>query len=261
MARRNRTGKRSAAQAAADRWADDLARELGKALRLARLHRGLTQRQAADQAGISPSMWSHLETARDGRTTLATVNRAGLALGSRLRAYMTEASAADQPRDAAHLRAQELIIRTALGGGWRALPEALIDREARSSRAADVLLRRGSDYALVDVWDWFDDVGAAGRSLSRRLDAVERHAIARMVGDDPLPTASGCWVVRATRRNRGLVSDHRHFFQALLPGSSAAWLAALSSPTAAMPPEPALVWVAVNGKQLFPVGLGPPSAG
>jgi hypothetical protein len=138
-------------------------------------------------------MWNHLELSRDGRVTLATWNRAAVAVGGSLKAYLAEVSAANLPRDIVHLGNQDLIIRTAERGGWHSIPEAFIDREVRSSRAADVLLQRGFEYALGDVWDWFDDVGAAGRSLARRIDALERHAISRMASDDPLPRVAGFW--------------------------------------------------------------------
>ncbi len=192
--------------------------------------------------------------ARDGRGTLAAWNRAGRAVGSRLKAYLQEVSAADTPRDAVHLRSQELVIRTAAAGGWRALPEEPIDRDVGRSRSADVLLERLLEYALVEIWDWFDDVGAAGRQWRRRLDGVERYAIARMAGDE-VPRTSAAWIVRATQRNRRLVSEHRHFFRALLPGSGTDWLRALTTPGAPMPAAPALLWVTVKGDRLYPPRL------
>jgi hypothetical protein len=151
------------------------------------------------------------------------------------------------------------VISTALLGGWQALPEEPIDREARTSRAADVLLhRRRSDrpveYALFEVIDWFHDVGAPTREWSRRLDAVERYAIARMTpNDESLPVVGGCWVVRATMRNRRLIGEHRHFFRARFPGSGRAWLAALGSREDPMPTVPAVLWVSVDGTRLFAV--------
>ena len=224
-------------------------------LKDARTGRRQTQQQASQRAGISQGTWSGLEREGDGRTTLAVWARAAFAVGASLDAYLRRASAADQPRDAVHLRNQERVIRTALAGGWRSLPEAPIDREARTSRAADVVLMRGSEYALVEVWDWFDDVGAALRELDRRLDALERFAIARMI-DDSMPRAAGCWMIRATQRNRRLVREHRHLFRARFAGSSRAWLAALTTHGTAMPTEPAILWATVGGERLYPARLG-----
>jgi hypothetical protein len=138
-------------------------------------------------------------------------------------------------------------------------PEEFIDREARTSRAADVLLYRRrpgqpAEYALWSVTDWIDDVGAIVRDFVRRVDAVERYAIAH--ADEHMPRAGGCWVVRATQRNRRLIGEHRHFFSARFPGSGRAWLASLTIAEAPLPREPALIWVSVNGERLFPARLG-----
>lgn len=248
-------------QVAADEATQALMRKLGLMLKDGRRRSRARQLDASAKAGISRSEWSGLELGRKS-ATLATWNRAAFAVGGSLEAYLKQASAADRPRDAVHLRHQELVIRTALGGGWQALPEEPIDREARTSRAADVLLNRRSkadgrtEYALCEVWDWLDDVGAAVRDMTRRLEAVDRYAVARMRGDEPLPRVGGFWLVRATQRNRALIAEHRHFFRARFPGSSRAWLAAVTGPQAPLPAQPALLWVAVNGERLFPARLG-----
>lgn len=253
MARNGRGQRRSNLQAKADRQSATVAEKLGKMLRDRRKATHQTQRQAAERAGLSQTGWSLLERG-DPRTTLATWNRAAVAVAGTLDAYIRRASATDMPRDATHLRNQELVIRTAATGGWTALPEQAIDRDARTSRAADVLLHRkratGREYLLVEIWDWFDDVGAAVRDWDRRIAAVERFAVARTAGDDALPRIGGCWVVRATSRNRRLVAEHSHFFRARFPGSSRAWLAAMTDATKAMPLEAALVWVSVSGGRL-----------
>ncbi|CAN5816158.1 hypothetical protein BH24CHL5_BH24CHL5_06780 [soil metagenome] len=220
----------------------------------------MTQRHAARRAGLSQSGWSQLETAGDARFTLGTWDRAAHAVGATLDAFLRHASAATAPRDAVHLRHQELVIRTALAGGWRALPEEMIDRDARTSRAADVLLHRRrpgktAEYALGEIFDWFADVGAPTRDWWRRLDAVERYAVARMRPDDALPRVGGCWIVRATTRNRALIGEHRLFFRSRFPGSGRLWLAALATPGAAMPADAALLWVAVDGTRLYPARL------
>jgi hypothetical protein len=210
----------------------------------------MTRAAASALAGISASTWSHLERGRDGRVTLATWNHAASAVGGRLHAYIERASGAAMPRDAVHLRNQELVMRTAQLGGWRGLPEVRLDADARTSRMADLVLRRANDWALCEIYDWFEDVGAAGRAWQRRLDALERYAIARM-RDETLPCVGGMWVLRARQRNRRLVREHRQFFRALLPGSAAAWLASLMRPDAPMPDQPALMWVAVKGDRLY----------
>lgn len=236
-------------------------RRLGRALKDGRSQLRWTQAQAASLAGISRSEWSELER---GKTvaTVPMINRAAFALGGSLEAFVRRTTATDRPRDAVHLMAQELIIRTALSGGWRALPEELIDREARTSRAADVLLTRRcrsdgvDEYAIVDVRDWLDDVGAIVRDFARRTDAVDRYAVARMRNDAHLPRTGGCIVIRATRRNRAIIGEHRNFFRARFPGSGRAWLEALTRTDATLPVKPALVWITVNAERLFPARLG-----
>lgn len=245
----------------ADRHSAELSRKLGKALREARVRAGLTQAETAAKAGLSQGALSRLERDADPRYTLATWDRAAFAVGTSLHAFLPEASAADLPRDVVHLRNQELILRTAKDGGWAGVPEEPIDRDVGRSRWADVVLGRrrpaGQDedgpgeYALMEVIDWFDDVGAPMREWQRRLDALERYAIARMHGDEAAPRIGGCWVVRATRRNRDLVTNHPTMFRSRFPGSGRAWLAALTRRETEMPRESALLWVSVNGERLY----------
>jgi hypothetical protein len=180
-----------------------------------------------------------------------------------LNAYLSEASAADQPRDAAHLKAQELVLRTSKSGGWSGIPEERFDADVRTSRFADVFLRRdrppteANEVALIEVIDWFDDVGAPMRSWQRRLDGVERYAIAHIVDEvKPLPSVSGCWVVRATKRNRALIAEHSNLFATRFRGSARAWLAALTDEARRMPKESALLWISVSGDKLYPSRLG-----
>lgn len=259
---RNSRARRTPLQGRADRSAQEVSAKLGRMLKDGRARLRLTQQQASGAAGISRGRWSDLETGRDALATLATWSRASTAVGGSLEAWIRQTSAADQPRDAVHLRNQELVIRSSRGGGWKAIPEELIDSDARSSRAADVLLSRTSridgidEFALCDVWDWFDDVGAIVRDFTRRVSAVERYAIARMRGSDAsLPRVGACWVVRATARNRRLLAEHRHFFQARFPGAASAWLKALTTAGAPMPAQPAVLWVSVMGDRLFPARL------
>lgn len=224
--RRARGVERSRVGPTADRHSTDLSLRLGKSLRDARIRAGLTQAEGAARAGLSQGAWSRLERDGDPRYTLATWDRAAFAVGTTLNAYLPETSAADMPRDAVQLKAQELVIATAKVGGWHGLLEQQIDREVRTSRFADVLLQRPrqqpTEVALIEIIDWFADVGAPMRDWPRRLAAVERQAIARMVDDQDVPRVSGCWIVRATKRNRQLVGEHSNLFRNRFPGSGRA---------------------------------------
>ncbi len=256
---RHKLPKRTPLQASADRAAQATADKLATMLKDGRVRFKYRQVDAADRAGMSRGRWADLEAGRGGDAPIATWSRAAFAVGGSLDAWIKQTSATTPPKDAVHLRHQELVIRMSQGGGWTALPEEFLDREARTSRAADVLLTRRSpnnkaqrEYALWNVTDWIEDAGAVVRDFTRRLDATDRYATARMQGDEPVPISAGCWLVRATRRNRELVGEHRHFFRGRFPGSGRAWLAALTTPDAPLPKKPALLWVSVAGDRITP---------
>jgi hypothetical protein len=179
-----------------------------------------------------------------------------------LRAYIEETSAASAPRDAVHLRNQELVLRVASGGGCRGVPEQALDADLARSRHGDVVLSRlrasaaMQEVCLIEVVDWVADAGESVRDFQRRVAALDRYAVARMRPADTVPQSGGCWLLRATRRNRELVDEHRHFFRGRFPGSSRAWVAALTDPAAPMPAEPALLWVDVGGTRIFASRLG-----
>jgi transcriptional regulator with XRE-family HTH domain len=250
--------RRTPTQSAADRRADEVATHLGRALRDARRTARKAQAAIALTAGVSRSLIGQMERGHGASVTLLVWTRVARAAGSDVRAYLERATATDQPRDAVHLRAQELIVRTAEGGGWRAQPERAIDLDPGRSRAGDVVLSRAPELALVEVFDWLDDAGAAFRSWDRRLAVVEARAIALAPPGTDATTlrTTGIWALRATRTNRRLVTEHRAIFRARFPGSGAAWLRALADPTRPMPTEPALVWISVKGDRLYPARLG-----
>jgi hypothetical protein len=198
-----------------------------------------------------------MELGHGASVSLLVWTRVIRAAGSDLRAYLERATAADQPRDAVHLRAQELIVRTAEAGGWRAHPERAIDLDPARSRAADVVLTRRDELALVEVFDWVDDAGDAFRSWDRRLATVETRAIALATADTDATNlrVGGIWVLRATRTNRRLVVEHRSLFKARFPCSGRAWLRAFSDPKQPMPQDPALLWISVRGDRLYAARL------
>ena len=230
--------RRSPRQAQADERAGQLAVFLGRALKDARRSRGWTQTQASQRAGLSQGCWSELERGNAAGMSLRVWVRASNAVDADLRAYLERASGADAPRDAVHLRHQELLARTAATGGWQPRPEHGLG----GSGIADLVISRLDELALIEIWDWFADVGDAFRSWDRKLDRLQAPT------DKPV---SGCWVVRATQRNRRLIAAHWMLFGARLSGSGAAWLRALTSRQCPMPVNPALLWVTVGGERLF----------
>jgi hypothetical protein len=137
-----------------------------------------------------------------------------------------------------------------------------LDDPARGLRSADLVLERQPgtrppELALVEVYDWLEDVGAAFRGWDRKLARLDRSAVAGLSGQDDdadpiLPVVSGVWILRATRRNRELVGDLGTLFAARFTASGRAWLQALDDPGALMPRGAALLWISVRGDRLWP---------
>jgi hypothetical protein len=261
--RRTQVQRRTAAQVGADTAARELAKALGAALRDACAATGRSQRAAADIAGMAHSTVAEAEKGNGDDFTLRTWARLGAASRVGLHAYLKGASAADRPRDSVHLRVQELLLEASALGGWRGTVEFPIDDATRGTRSVDGALERpgpdGWDVAILEVVDWLDDAGAAFRDWTRRLARVDQLVTARRSRDDgeghtTLPRVAGCWVLRATQRNRGLVRDHGRVFHSCFPGPGTDWLRALRGSTP-MPVVSALLWVSVDGTRLWPARL------
>jgi len=191
--------RRTPAQVRSDDHADRLATFLGRGLKEARAERGRSQRKASALSGISQSGWSKLERGRGANISLRVWIRATDAVDADLRAYLERTSGAEAPRDAVHLRHQELVARTAMPGGWRAQSE----HGLAGAGVADLVLARSDERAIVEVWNWLADVGGAFRSWDRKLERLSAESVDRI---------SGCWAIRATRRNRELVAAHATLF-------------------------------------------------
>ena len=246
--------RRTASQALADERTAELAAAMGRALKEARLAGGFRQAQAAAAAGIAQSTWSAMERGRGASLSWRVWMRATHALGSDLHTYLERTSAASRPRDAVHLRHQELVAGMAASGGWTVRPEA-----ESGSGFADLLLERTSatgvgEVCLVEVWDWLPDVGDAFRSWQRKLAHLEARVRAG-ANEDRAARLGGAWVLRATSRNRALVRDHPALFRAQFPGDPGAWLTALVDSARPLPPAPVLVWVSVSGDRLWAARL------
>jgi hypothetical protein len=121
---------------------------------------------------------------------------------------------------------------------------------AGSWRATDVALRNDQRrwLLIVECWNTIGDVGAAWRGTSRKLADGEEYAAGRW-GEVPHLVAA-CWVVRATVRNRALVARYPALFAARFPGSSRAWVQALTTGTEP-PRETGLVWCNASATRLY----------
>ena len=225
--------------------ADAVAVRLGVGLRDARIAAAMTQAEAADRARISQARWSELERGLGANAPIEVWALVAAAVGVQLAAFLEQVSGAGLPRDMEHLRRQSAVIDRAAAGGWSPAPEMPVSRGG-SGRVIDVFLTRACrrEAAVVEVWDLLLDMGAAFRSFDDKLEAVRTRL--------PGWTVSGAWVLRGTRRNRGLVVELAPLFAARFPGDGRAWLAALDQPTSALPPGAALLWTDAAATALAP---------
>jgi hypothetical protein len=179
------------------------------------------------------------------------------ASGAQLVCFLEELPGATRPRDYQHLRRQQLIASVAARGGWRATAERAVDPSWRRSRSIDVLLERRPHHeiAVVEVVDWFDDVGAAWRGLDAKVATIARDRASVELAGGPPTKVAGLLVIRGTRRNRLLVREFAMIFRTHFPARSGAWLAALQQTDRPMPPQPGFLWTDVGGSRLIAARL------
>ena len=208
----------------------------------------MTQAALGGLIGVSQSTISLMECGKGGSLSLDVWQRAFVALDRPLRLDMPH-DRLDEPLDAGHLLVQELVLRLARVAGYRSTFE-LPTRPRDPRHSADVGLRHDHRpvLALAESWNLMGDIGAAARSTNRKLAEAEQLAVA-LGGDRPYRVA-GCWVVRATRRNRNLVARYPEGFATRFPGSSVGWVRAITTGTTP-PSEPGLIWCDVSGTRLF----------
>ncbi len=220
------------------------------ALNEARRASGLTQAGVASASGISQPRISELEAGLGRAAPLETWAILAAVVGDQLVSYLEIAPGADQPRDLEHLRRQNAVVGFAAPGGWVAAPEPALDATAGRPRSIDVALIRAPrrEAVVVEIWDWFDDVGAGLRGLDVKVAALRSRLNAGATEPPELPwTVRGLYVVRATRRNRLLVRDLAALFAARFPAVSREWLAALRDSNRPMPSADGFLWSTTDG--------------
>lgn len=207
----------------------------------------MTQAQVADRAALSQTLISDLELGLGTSASIETWAMVAAAVGEQLVGFLEHAPGASLPRDIQHLRRQSALISIATPGGWRALPELRLDQDARWSRSIDVaLVRRATGEAVVaEIWNWFDDVGAALRGLDGKVAALRDQL------DPGLEwTVRGLFIVRDTRRNRKLLIELAPMFAARFTGDARAWRRALVDPAQRLPDGDGLLWSDSSGTRL-----------
>ena len=232
----------------ARRRSQEQAARLGGQLATARRRRRLTQRQVGDLVGVARSTVSAAERGAGASLTLDTWQRLGLAVDRPLIVEL-QRDRLEEPGDAGHLAIQELILRLARRAGYRTSFE-LPTRPDNPRHSVDVGLRddRRRRLILVEAWNTIGNVGAAVRSTNRKL--AEADALAASIWGEEPHAIAGCWVVRATRANRHLVTRYPELFAAMFGGSSIGWARAIEA--AGDPPgAPGLIWCDVRATRLF----------
>ncbi|MBA3777918.1 MAG: helix-turn-helix domain-containing protein [Chloroflexi bacterium] len=241
--------KRTVLWLEAERVSREQLARAGSDVRRSRKGRRLTQQALAQRVGLSRMAVSRAELGRGGGITMDAWQRLAVSLGCPMRIEFGR-DPEDEPVDAGHLKTQELILRLGREAGYRGTFE-LATRPADPARSTDVGLRDDPHrrLVLVEVWNTFGDLGASARSSARKAAEAEQYAVA--IGHGAAYTVHSCWVVRATKRNRALVARYPEILAARFPGSSRAWVNALTSGTEP-PGEPGLVWADVRSGRLFP---------
>jgi len=248
-----RRGRATQSQRRGQARSAELADRLGRGLREARVSAGRLQRQVAAEAGISQPRCSDLERGLGAGATLETWALAAEAVGRQLVAFLERVPGAARPRDYEHIKRQQLIVGIAVRGGWHPMPEHPLDGDSLRSRSIDIFLTRADrrEAMVVEIWDWFADVGDAMRGLDDEIAAIRRTLAPGADGDIEAWRVGGLWVVRGTHRNRGLVRELRDVFESKFSGSAAGWLAALEDPATTMPSSSGFLWTDVKGTRLI----------
>ncbi len=251
--------RRTDAQVQGAREATRIAATLGSDLKRTRVRRRLTQELLAKRVGLSQGRISELERGEGASAPLDTWVALGQALDRPIAVAFSRDTEPDEPRDAGHLRAQELVLALARQSGRRAEFE-LPTRPADPARVIDVVIRDDVAQAIVvvEIWNRLDDLGAAVRSMNRKQAEAEGLAVLAG-GDGPPYRVASCWLFVDTLANRRLVARYPEIFRAAFRGSSVAWARCLAEGTS--PPRDAgVAWIDTRAGRVVPIRRRPSNA-
>lgn len=219
-----------------------IALTLGAEVRSERLRLGMRQRDLAVRIDVRQGWISKIERGQGRGAPLELWVALGLALRRPLAISFTRPlGEMREPVDAGHLAMQERLLELARASGRVATFE-LPTRPADPRRSIDVCVRDVAHRVLIiqEAWNTFGDIGAATRSTNRK--AAEAAELAAIVDDGPPYGVATVWVLRPNAANRALIGRYPQIFRSAFPGSSRAWVKALT--TGSGPPtEPGLVWL------------------
>ena len=243
MPRRRVARTRVAAVLAGRRLARPAAARLGQAVAQARRRRHLTQANLGRLVGLSTSRIGQVERGQGSGVSTETWFAFGVVLDLPLRLEFGR-DALQEPADAPHLALEELMLRLARTISVSRFFE-LPTRPTDPALSVDVGWRDDRRQVLIlnECWNSFGSINASLRSTHRKVADAEGIAGGYRV--------ASCWIVRDTRRNREIVGRYPEVFETAFPGSSTAWVKALTDPGAAVPDQPGLVWCDLKATRLF----------
>jgi transcriptional regulator with XRE-family HTH domain len=211
----------------------------------------VTQKELGRRVGLSQSQISYLESGHGERTSIATWTAIGIALGRPLSIGFSRDIADPSPFDGGHLAAQELVLRLA-GEQGRVGRFELPTRPSNPSLSIDVCIEDRGQHVLIviEIWNRLDDVGAAARTLARKV--AEAAELANV--HEPHDRVAACWLLVDTAANRAMVRRYPAVVRAMFQGSSQAWVTALT--TGADPPNrPGVAWIDPRAGRLHELRL------
>jgi transcriptional regulator with XRE-family HTH domain len=217
------------------REATTLAGTLGEVVRIGRRAKRMSLADLGSRVGLSRTRIAEIERGEGTGTPLHTWVAMGIALDRPLAVgFSRPLGEPHGPADAGHLEIQEHVLRLAHATGRQGTFE-LPTRPSDPTRSTDVGLRddRLRVRILAECWNTFGDLGAAIRTTNRKT--------AEAAATWPEDRVATVWIVRASAANRRLLATYPHIVDAAFPGSSRAWVRALTEGTEP-PPEPGLVW-------------------
>ena len=234
---------------AGDREAANIASSLGRDVGTTRRRRRIRQADLAAAVGLTQSRISEIERGKATGTPLVVWARIGAALQRPLAMTFSREIGPLLPTDAGHLEGQELVLRLARATGRTATLE-LPTRPASPSHSVDVCVRDDPHRTLIlhEIWNRFDDFGAALRSTDRKV--AEASTLAALIGSDESPyRIAVCWLLIDNAANRAMVARYPEAFATRFPGSSFGWTRALTAGEP-VPDEPGVAWLDLRAQQL-----------
>ena len=211
----------------------------------------MTQKALGERIGLGQVRIGEIERGEGTTAPLDTWVALGIAIGRPLAVSFSRDIEPDEPRDAGHLAAQELVLRLARQHGRRADFE-LPSRSKDPARSTDVAVRDdpGRALILVEIWNRLDDLGAAVRATNRKRAEAEGPAVLAARDGAPYRVAT-CWLLVDTAANRRLVARYPEILDSRFRGPSLGWVRCLAD-GASPPSEPGLAWIDPRSGRIVP---------